>query len=746
MAKKKHGKKEKREVNSEQRRFAKPKHLINSDADKAKYIDELTKHVASIGLPSDMPNFATTSAIMKKRIAAEQAFEDKAISVIKKQFQPDSKMGFSELALWLDICFGTTQIYINESSCCPTPYVAAAIWVLDKIDQSKNTNRLIQLLSEEEYHCDLDYINYVPDGITHHPQSLILLVANIIAARNSGCSKLPRKLIRYENFVNDIIARQEHRKYPSDARNLFDCVIALISEKYLNEALKHSESLIWRFAEGLIETLAPVDQRLLAAQKQTQKNFEIAEKHANAKSNLLNICKPGSPCQNVSDLIEENSKTAFEQIVRDRDALAMIGNQGGYLSYAIDDTIALKSKMYICEYIKQESVYNILSLSHYNKEIEISKFGNKAYQDALRSFVESCEKANLFDLLQITYPEEFIFSIIYMFDRGYDAAYLLFASSPLLYSAIRHLPFGFPSRNKSKTFRKEAPSATPQFFKDIVSNKKFLLKDETLPAIPIAHIFWKLSGVYTPSLMNTYMRNYKKLSQFQMPDDYKTALAFGSSMLSEMRISATKEESLPDRISGNSAEKELKEDQEERHEESAVQTMSNPHVENVKKENKDLRSKNQNLITELKYSKEKLQKANDEIAQLTQELDKIKKENEILTASRKITEIAESTDDIQFPYILKHKFAVFGCYDKWAVNMKELLLGDIEYDTVSSSHYTKEFVKNSDVVCIYVRGIAHSPYYSIIDLAKTYGKTILYLNAKNETLNAKEIVTMDRQF
>ena len=362
----------------------------------------------------------------------------------------------------------------------------------------------------------------------------------------------------------------------------------------------------------------------------------------------------------------------------------------------------------------------------------------------LSLFNESCRNEGLTDTVQVSCPEEYIFCLIYMFDRGYNAAYLLPASSALLYSAVRRLPFGMPLRNKSKVFRKEMPSTTPEFFNDLVSNRKFHLLDEEIPAMPIAHIFWKLCGVYMPNTLRAYMQNYKKLSQFVMPEEYKTALAFASSLLSEMRVSTIKEESLPDNLRITEITENQKEDIESTDDEQ-TRAMSDHHVENVKKENKDLRLKNKNLITELKQSKDKLQNANDEIELLKQELEKAKRENEILSESREIAELAESADDIVFPYQLNHKFAVFGCYDKWAVNMKELLAGDIEYDTVSSKHYTKEFVKNSDVVCIYVRGIGHSPYYSIIDLAKTYGKKILYLNAKNESLNAKEIVTVDRQ-
>ena len=732
------------EVRNEMKNYQKELALvkIESDYEKNRFInDQINKMKTFLKVHgkenTELSGVATCSlspVITKKRTDAAKKYEKRGLKLVNKYLNYDPGKYSSAMSQWLSVCMGYLPIGYNRASYSSGTYIATAIWILDQIDSGGNMDKLVDLLESNAKQLEYDFVSEIPPMMSRHASSLVVAVSNIVARRNADCKKISPRMMYEENILNDIIAKEEHAK-PNFSHDLFEKVVALIPEKSITRALAHTEAQIWRIMEAVISSYSFLEEKLVQEKAAIDANITSflnkSDTLDKTKEKLLSEISmlPQQP-QSLPSLLPPLS-------VPRRMAFA-----GGdvTISNLHEERLSFlesKNKIYAIEQIKMRMPSNMLHISFYPEGHTVT-VSSPDLLEKEASYVKSSLNEENFRCLDVKNPGETLFSLIYLLDKGDLLAYLTPAVPLLLHSTYFQIPFEF--KKQKKYFKRKKTSETPQFFNDLVHNTRFGFSDPDTTLCSLNKIMWNLCGAIPPNNINTYMNQYSKLNDFGIPEDYKTVLAYSSALINEIRASEKKNERLPDSISNlvtdDFGDDDFEEDSAENTTERSVHAQDNA----------ALRRKNKNLIAELNKEKDLRSDLENTISELQDEVNRLKEENELLALSREISDAAEEDTEIEFPYKLKNKIAIFGCYDKWASFMKDYLDGDVIYDTLQSNHITKEYITNADIICIYIRGIGHSSYYSIVDQAKYYGKQVLYLNHKNHKLNAKEIILIDKAY
>ena len=292
----------------------------------------------------------------------------------------------------------------------------------------------------------------------------------------------------------------------------------------------------------------------------------------------------------------------------------------------------------------------------------------------------------------------------------------------------------------------------PKLFKDCTEHKFFTYNSNRDERITIGQLMYQLSGVVIPRNISLYVNTYRKMLNYDIPEDYKTAIAFASAISKETINTIFENEDLEDRAFAPIVDDTA--DENSQFEEYDGKVLSAEKAEELyrkyREETNYIKKKNKELISDIAREKEKNKQNAKTIENLTSEIQDLQKENEMLQLSLNCVEEddADDTDHsetIEFPYELKHKYIVFGGYDKMGVRLENLLKGDVTFETLKSGHYSKDALKHADVACILTKHIGHTPTYGIKNDAGKNGTQVLYLTFVNNEKNARALIKYDKK-
>ena len=689
-------------------------------------------------------------SLLPRFISSAKNLEDEGVAHVKRIISREDSDYYSARRTWYEIAVINREFpSINLQSENFTPYISAAIYILDQIKKAGRTRELMNLLNYQMPLGEYPEIDDLRESVekctlnSKHAIELIIAVAELICDRNISVSGFKESYTSAENFLNKQIVLGKHIGADNVNRKLFEDVIALIPEKKLKQSITRTKNNIWKCIDIYIQFFAYFENYLYERVVDTDAQIESVVNNLR-KRESFNAKKKIDPkdldelTKNIHSSVHNQSRSSF--------ALQQSGiSRESSLSEMSIGNIMMKGRK------ATDSVNSIIVIR--NCQRHISLLLNRLFKMSFESFMELesihdipdviIRKFREFDVNQLTvaYPEELIFSVIYMLDQNIDEAFLLPATSMLFDILMYSLPWAGGKKHKSSFHKKKLPKEIPAFIQDFVDKKTYIdVADSHLSRVNMGHMLWHLCGRTAPLNVQDYLNKYKYIKDYDIPDDYKSALAFAAAMVTTNRASESESEMLSESgfILGN------------------VEDDNNPQdeiddVSSKEQFNKIIRNyiqKNKNLIIELKREKSKSRQISEENEQLKEQLKSLKQDLEIMKL------VQETDDDFDeksegtyaYPYELKHRYAVFGGYDKLISGMSEYFEDNVVFDTdTKTNRFEKEYVRKSDVVCILIKNIGHSVYYSIMDEAKRYGKELMFINCRNNELMAKAIINKDRQ-
>lgn len=377
---------------------------------------------------------------MKRRMAAAVKYAGKVRELVA-EVCPDREGVFRIEEEWFHInaLDEPGYDYINERE---KLHVAAAIWILDKLDENRKIHKAISFLPRDDGSLDDTDTMWLHD--VHFSDGVLRGMVNVIECRNSGCTGIKPKTVRpmpetakedeewryrlVERVFNDdyIAAGNQHQMVESRMR--FDLIMAQIDKEAVDAAVQHFEEKLWewtvryfRYRSVLAEREARYRKRYDAFQREMeQKAKELAAERelGNQPSKLnalMNQKALGSPQMehSVFDINTPVSKVYLEKMNYLRD----IYNRNKALEEeidAIDDDI--EALTYDC------GLYALMSHEQVERAVD------KDAADAFADFV-------------IEDPYEMCFALLYLLESGNDLPWLYFPGRCLMRIAGGMLPW-----------------------------------------------------------------------------------------------------------------------------------------------------------------------------------------------------------------------------------------------------------------------------------------------------------------
>ena len=718
---------------------------VREDYKQSKYINNQFPRVVETGKQllrlSKKQNLYINGPVLNKRIDVMRKYEKQATEIIKKYYPLEDDIYSSKRKQWTDICILCSYLNTNIHSGNKYIYLSMAIWMLDQIDKAHNMDKLEELLRErfvnqnrEGFDGSVESYDEVIHHTTRHSKHLIAAVTQCIFDRNENSQKNNDS----ENFFSSEILKGRHFDN-SEQRKLYDDIVALIPEKTIKRAVRNTENYIWQVAEIIIRAHAIFEIEKHTIATKTVQMMDDCDRSERAFSKSAKSLNNPNNIKNLNALSKLNVSSAL--CSETAEMLSPFGNSipGTTRTTYIFETKRIFDSMERYDIVRGfQSILPAVLLDIYKcggKHI-FSKNFYTVYNG--ETITPESIKAELVKINDVTFScsEEVVFGIMHMFDQGNDLAYLLPITSTVFSMAIDNSPWGYAPSHKGEAFRCKTKQEIPQFFKDVTANERFAFDIDYFPRKNIGHLMWILSGIPIVKDTNKYMYHYRKLGRLQMPEEYKVALAFASANVASIKEAEKKEADYERRIQESDEQTEKKE----------KEKFENKVTDNSKRE-RELQDKNKNLLAELKREKGRTQDAKEENAELLRRIEFLEMENKSLIES-----IQNKEDNVQtieeelFPYNLEHTFVVFSNEEKRVRHISSLLNENFSYEfTDKSNHFTKEKVRNSDVVCIYTRSIGHAVYYAIMDEARIYEKEVIFLNDMNAKMNAMTIMKKDKE-
>ena len=171
---------------------------------------------------------------------------------------------------------------------------------------------------------------------------------------------------------------------------------------------------------------------------------------------------------------------------------------------------------------------------------------------------------------------------------------------------------------------------------------------------------------------------------------------------------------------------------------------SNPELDRLKKENKNLRK----AYSELK------RETDARIAKSDQELKILRREHRELADLRELIFNRERDDagekgeaaepKAYYPYETRKRTVIFGGHDTFLKAIR-LLLPDVKYVDAKLMAFSPEIIRNADVVWIQNNCISHSQYWSIVKNCKQAGIQMRYFTYASAEKCAEQLVKEDQR-
>ncbi len=689
--------------------------------------------------------------------------------------------------------FGTTSYDLLDANEYIT--LAAAIWILDELEQRCNLGDVLPLLPDVDEIEGIELPEFFEDAC--HDNSLIMGMMYIIKNRDDDRSIEKERI--YKTYINDgSLMRSAHpRDYvkpeegitPNTNREKFDFIMSLLHPVVIDRAAKRFEGKIW---EAFERYLKAVDRYRQEEIKLIDELFELVER----QKKLLAVLEERDRANSQNPLDNKARNVLLKKNTPQE--LFGAGRSGTLQSY--DDLFTAQSP----EEIELERITEII-----DKKFQ-ERAEKRAFQGTVCMFVgkhdvagslREISKLPLFpdvDLLfemEVDNPFEICFALLYLIDSGSLLPWLAPLGNAVIYAAARQLPWhSFPAyydddegldedgdEEGEEEESAEEDVAVDDNPGDVAlsdseteeeSGEKDAVKDAYSDPAPIDWIE-EQAKLYKPKY---YYAKYLPETNNYEPDK-DTVLNFPQFIWSETKVAIPrnvfkfKDMAENYMISGfNESEanllekyvaladfeivktlnRERKEHWDESFEEDGDDTPEKEAegeepaeqecIDDLKERNRLLKEDIKRIHVEKRDAEREAESLREEIDGLRQELEELRSMIRNSGSPKEESKTAENPA-ISFPYTAKGRYVVFGGHDSWSKAIRQLLR-NVRFIEAGAKP-NESLMLHADTVWIQSNAISHKEYYKIIDTVRTHGISVEYFSFASAEKCAMQLAEYD---
>lgn len=663
---------------------------------------------------ADTSIFELDHLIVDKRIDAAKKYYPKVEPVILGKMPKSFTEYSSAWRIWTDL----NTLYMPGHDEVFSGYGlhwSAAIWILSQCSSQKKIGVLLEIL--QKYGMALSAPETFKFHAATYSDDILYSLAMLLISRN-GTTVNDRVLISKAILTGNI-------DKTSDARKCFDEIMSLLPQDACESAVDSAHTCMWQICDLLIDTMLMFEKRIVTLRKRHDDLLKVhisdveeyGYRRGYLKQNNVLSAKP-----KVADAFQQSADYFKIEPLSHGFSVVGPGLYGSEISEEILDNLDEMKDIVML----QKDVMRPFSYLLCDRPMEWDEAYAALCDGKYKKLFPhpdlkiKCDCTNLYKIA---------FGLFRMFDTGDDMIFLYPLGYALTVYIGLHMPWNIDRDHKRKNVKKHISDKPATVFTENFDDCVYRSLDGK-QLYSINQLLYLVSSVVPPINKNRYIAAYQRLSAFDMPENERIAIALAGGLANECTYTRCKSDlHMPDDESDD------------------LETATKKYID-LSQKSKERKRKIDSLKCELSKEKEYTQNLEVQLKELTQKHEELKAE---LQATQEMVDVLNSDEEIEtdphitFPYILEHKYVIFGGYDKWVQYMKQLIIGDVSFDIAESSKVTREYIRSADVVAIFVRFISHPAYWAIIQEAKKYNKPVVYLNSKNEKLCATKIVEKDIQ-
>lgn len=698
---------------------------------------------------------------MKRRIAAAVKYAGKVRTLVS-EVCPDREGLFRVEEEWFRInaMDDAGFDYINESE---RFHIAAAIWMLDRLDENRKIHKAISFLPRDDGSLDGTDITGINDP--HFSDGVLRGMVNVIEFRNADCTGIKPKTLRplpdnadrdeywrhrlVERVFNDdyITAEKQHQMVESRMR--FDLIMAQLDKKSIEEAVQHFEEKLWDWAVRFFRYRSVLLDREARYQKhcdafQREINELEAERERAKHGPILNVMNTGSPPMELPgfDINTPASKLYLEKMSLLKDIYSRNQKLEEEINAIDEDTDELVYEGYRWALMSAEQL-----------EYYISQ-----------------EAADIFSDFVIDDPYEMCFALLYLFESGSDLPWLYYPARCVMNIAAGMLPwhgkelypdeeekdeFWYPYDAKGNAFetiqeqldylnaklpkKYKIPELKDWYRLDYSDKEKEYGFSER---VNLAQVVYRLTGCIMPRNLHRYDTAVRDLERYgitgkkmQIPLLYcLNLLGATAHQRGDWRMIP---EFLPDEIRPPVEESEEEAETENVDELKAKIQAQKKEIERLKRANYEAERQTADLR----------KKAQEQAAEQKAEAQELYDLRELVFNQQEGSFENEATEDnneaISFPYHTEQRIVVFGGHDTWSKAIRPML-PDVRFVN-RGSRPNADMIRGADVVWIQANALAHKDFYAIINEVRKYHIPVRYFTYASAEHCARQIVAHEQE-
>lgn len=672
-------------------------------------------------------------ARLKRRIRAAVSYAPKMRSLVE-EICPDVEDVFYLEEEWAKInaVSPTTYDVLEEQESIS---LAAAIWVLDRIDEAGKLTALKRILPEDRTEIFDECISQYP-GVwdPRFDEDLIWLVAYVLQNRNRDCVGIPMK--KDSQFKTNVImdayttAGKQHQDVPS--RRLFEQVMALIPDEAKSTAERHFEEKLWEVTVRFFQARAIFVREEEQYTEKLDALRHRVEQHMESLMNGTQVRTPAKAPLPGLGLSPSGPMQRMDQLMND--PLQYLEYSAGLEQKLEDEFRGISARV-------SKLLVAVSTMANCKMERYSEPLGPEA-----TAYLKGYVPGN---------PYELCFALFSLLDQDSDLPWLYCPGTMVLSNACSALPWydgefsdfdnpvwGFV-RPDNEPPRPQKPSELPDFYAlEYLDSRE---APEFQSYRNLAQVIYNLTGTLMPRDLHRYDVVLSELRHYGITGKkLQTPLLLCMDVLGAARLQenstyidfAALEQSICDDDTLETAESEQPDCTSEADALQAENERMKAELKRLKRALYDAEKTGRDAQAKFAVLQQKSAEERQELADLREIV--FRQENEI-------EEALEPASGISLPYEVQARTVVFGGHETWAKAIKPMLTGNIRFID-RSMQPNADLIRHASVVWLQSNSIGHHAYYAIMNIVRAHNIPMRYFTFASAEKCALQLAEADRQY
>ena len=623
---------------------------------------------------------------------------------------------------------------------------AAAIWILDRIHESKKPHEVYKILPQDD--SFLDSMNIIDLWDPKYDEDLIWCVQLLLQERNAPVEKSHDDIFQY---ITDGKTAQGTHRTDTPSRKAFEQLMALVPEKDKKRAAEHFETLFWDCAARTLDVAEPLLRNIADLQDlHTQASREYNRKYESFRRStgewIRTMYDPQEQLKRMPDIIPDLHDFSHSSGIYSGNPFSG-SDKTSFQQKTIDAIMELNS---IVERIEDlTSKIDSAHKEHFDLMDMISRFG----------YIEDCsvfgeDVASRMRRLDIGDPFEICFALLYLVEEGSDLPWAYGIGTALMEEVTDSLPWGMFEYDEfdddiwfgeggPKTVKVPANASIPD-----MNKRQYHPRGDDTDFRSIAQLIYEETGCLLPRDMHLYDEKIRRLRRFGVTGKDAAVVLACMSVLGQAR---RQQMALNYRPGYWEWTESYLEDSEAGKSQPANETADSP--EHAKDSEEITKLKN-----EIKWLRGSLHEAERATRDAEKVLETVKQKaalehreladlRELVFYEGKTEEEMSDEEEIpeEFPYTIQKNTVIFGGHPSWDKAIRPLLTGNIRYVEKDMITFDLALVRGADIIWVQTNAMSHKMYYRIIDTARQYKKIVRYFTNASAAKCAAQVAEQDSQ-